>query len=46
MRSEERNNCWWDWGHPDEKEWKALVNNNMWKPGVVGTESLWEEVVK
>jgi hypothetical protein len=28
------------------KEWKSLVNNNMWEPGVVGTESLWEEVVK
>lgn len=30
----------------NEKEWKSLVNNNMWEPGVVGTESLWEEVVK
>lgn len=28
------------------KEWKSLVNNNVWEPGVVGTESLWEEVVK
>lgn len=29
-----------------EKEWKSLVNNNVWEPGVAGTESLWEEVVK
>lgn len=28
------------------KEWKSLVNGNIWEPGVVGTETLWEEVIK
>ena len=27
------------------KIWISLVDNNVWEPGVVGTESLWKEVV-
>ena len=27
------------------KTWKSLIDNNVWEPGVVGTENLWEEVV-
>ena len=27
------------------KIWRSLIDNNVWEPGVVGTESLWEEVV-
>lgn len=27
-----------------EKVWESLVDNNVWEPGVVGTESLWKEV--
>lgn len=26
------------------KTWESLVDNNVWEPGVAGTESLWEEV--
>lgn len=26
------------------KTWESLVNNNVWEPGVTGTESLWKEV--
>lgn len=26
------------------KTWESLVDNNVWEPGVVGTESLWKEV--
>ena len=26
------------------KTWESQVNNNVWEPGVVGTESLWKEV--
>ena len=26
------------------KTWESLVDNNVWEPGVTGTESLWEEV--
>lgn len=26
------------------KTWESLINNNVWGPGVVGTESLWKEV--
>ena len=26
-----------------EKIWISLVDNNVWEPGAVGTESLWEE---
>lgn len=24
--------------------WESLVDNNIWEPGVVGTESLWKKV--
>ncbi len=24
--------------------WESLVDNNVWEPGVTGTESLWKEV--
>lgn len=27
------------------KTWESLVDNNVWEPGAVGTESLWAEVV-
>ena len=27
-----------------EKIWVSLVDNNVWEPGAVGTETLWEEV--
>ena len=27
-----------------EKVWESLVDNNVWEPGVVGTENLWKEV--
>lgn len=26
-----------------EKVWESLVDNNVWEPGVVGTESVWKE---
>lgn len=26
------------------KTWESDVNNNVWEPGVVGTEALWHEV--
>ena len=26
------------------KTWERLVDNNVWEPGVTGTESLWKEV--
>ena len=26
------------------KTWDSLVDNNVWEPGAVGTESLWKEV--
>ena len=26
------------------KTWESLVDNNVWEPGTVGTESLWKEV--
>lgn len=25
------------------KTWESLVDNNVWEPGAVGTESLWKE---
>lgn len=28
-----------------EKTWESLVDNNVWEPGAIGTESLWKEVV-
>ena len=26
--------------------WVSLVDNNVWEPGAVGTESLWEQVIE
>lgn len=26
------------------KAWESLVDNNVWEPGVIGTEALWKEV--
>lgn len=26
------------------KTWESLVDNNVWEPGIPGTESLWKEV--
>lgn len=26
------------------KTWESLVDNNVWEPGAVGNESLWQEV--
>lgn len=26
------------------KTWESLVDNNVWEPGVTGTENLWKEV--
>lgn len=28
----------------NDKTWESLVDNNVWEPGVTGTESLWKEV--
>ena len=28
------------------KTWESLVDNNVWEPGVAGTESLWKEILK
>lgn len=28
----------------NEKTWESLVDNNVWEPGAVGTESLWKEI--
>lgn len=27
-----------------EKIWISLIDNNIWEPGSVGTESLWQEI--
>ena len=27
------------------KTWESLVDNNVWEPGAVGTETLWAEVI-
>ena len=27
------------------KTWESLVDNNVWQPGEVGTETLWKEVM-
>lgn len=29
----------------NEKTYESLVDNNVWEPGAVGTETLWAEVV-
>ena len=26
------------------KTWESLVDNNVWEPGVTGTETVWKEV--
>ncbi len=28
------------------RTWESLVDNNVWEPGAVGTESLWKEVTE
>lgn len=28
------------------KTWISLIDNNVWEPGAVGTESLWSEVTE
>lgn len=28
------------------KTWESLVDGNVWEPGVVGTESLWKEIIE
>ena len=28
----------------NSKTWESLVDNNVWEPGAVGTETLWVEV--
>lgn len=28
------------------KVWESLVDNNVWEPGAVGTETLWREVAE
>ena len=28
----------------NEKIWISIVDNNVWEPGALGTENLWEEV--
>lgn len=28
----------------NSKTWESLIDNNVWEPGAVGTESLWKEV--
>lgn len=30
----------------NDKTWESLVDNNTWEPGVIGTETLWKEVVE
>lgn len=30
----------------NEKTWESLVDNNVWEPGAVGTESLWLDVTE
>ena len=27
-----------------KKTWESLVDNNVWEPGALGTESLWKDV--
>ena len=28
------------------KIWQSLIDNNVWEPGVVGSESLWTEITE
>lgn len=30
----------------NNKTWESLVDNNVWEPGVTGTESLWQEATE
>lgn len=30
----------------NDKTWESLVDNNVWEPGAIGTETLWVEVVE
>ena len=30
----------------NDKTWESLVDNNVWEPGITGTESLWAEVTE
>lgn len=29
-----------------DKVWESLVDNNIWEPGVIGTETVWREVAE
>ena len=31
--------------HGNKRHWISLVDANVWEPGAVGTESLWNEIV-
>lgn len=28
----------------NDKKWQSLIDNNVWEPGAVGTETLWQEI--
>ena len=30
----------------NEKKWESLIDNNVWEPGVVGTENLWKDITE
>ena len=30
----------------NNKTWESLVDNNVWEPGVTGTESVWKEITE
>lgn len=30
----------------NDKTWESLVDNNIWEPGVIGTEGQWKEVME
>mgnify|MGYP002520557070 CR=1 FL=1 len=30
----------------NSKTWESLVDNNVWEPGITGTESLWKEITE
>jgi hypothetical protein len=30
----------------NDKVWKSLIDNNVWEPGAIGTESLWVEIAE
>jgi hypothetical protein len=30
----------------NSKTWESLIDNNVWEPGAVGTESLWKVVIE